>query len=262
MDGGAEAQRHVREDFGTFSQHYVESPSNAHGEDLDLLLAWADPHPEWVALDVATGGGHAARILAPHVSRVVAVDLAAEMLRAASSHLSQSGVVNAVFVVADAERLPFLDETFDLVMCRVAAHHFPCPEKFVKEVARVLRTGGTFVLTDHVAPEDDELAAYVNELERLRDESHVRCLSVREWSGLLAGSDLAVEQFRTRKKQLDFSRWAMRTAKNYAQLRTVQKFACEAAENERRYFQIEIADGRVQSFQLDEWMALSRKIAD
>jgi ubiquinone/menaquinone biosynthesis C-methylase UbiE len=55
--------------FGQFAQGYVESKSHAKGEDLDRMLELAQPQPDWLALDVATGGGHTALKFAPSVRR-------------------------------------------------------------------------------------------------------------------------------------------------------------------------------------------------
>ncbi len=106
----------------------------------------------------------------------VVTDLTKEMLENTKKHLKD--FENLTYILADAEALPFLDQSFDVVTCRIAPHHFPNPDKFIEEVARVLAPDGTFILIDNVVPDDRKLATFMNMFEKLRDDSHVRVLIV------------------------------------------------------------------------------------
>ena len=197
-----------RDRFGRHAQEYVESESHASGEDLDRLLALAVPEPQWVALDIATGGGHTAIALAPYVARMVALDLTPEMLRAAEAHAAERGVAGIEFVLADAESLPFDDATFDLVTCRIAAHHFPHVGTFLREVVRVLVPGGRFVLQDQCVPSAATSGAYLNVFERLRDPSHVCAYSEEAWTTLLERAGLRVDAAERFEKRHTLEQWA------------------------------------------------------
>ena len=142
----------VRQQFGAHAENYVHSTDHSQGESLDRLLALVDPQPNWLALDIATGGGHTARALAPHVRAVVATDLTAPMLAAAERFIRGQGVTNVSFRLADALALPFADAEFDLVTCRIAPHHFPDCAQFVRQAARITRPGGLVAVIDNVAP--------------------------------------------------------------------------------------------------------------
>lgn len=197
----------VRERFGRAAEGYVLSPTHAAASDLARIVEIAGVRPDAGVLDIATGGGHTAIALAPHVAHVVATDLTPPMLESAREHALTRGAANIEFAVADAEALPFEDRSFDIVTCRIAAHHFPRPELFVAEVARVLREGGTFVLQDQVVPEDPGDAAVVEAFESLRDPSHARALPLSEWLDLLEGAGLAVETVDVVAKRHPFSEW-------------------------------------------------------
>jgi ubiquinone/menaquinone biosynthesis C-methylase UbiE len=179
--------------FGKYAASYVSSWSHRQGPDLQRLVELAGDHPGWEALDIATGGGHTALAIAPHVARVVATDLTEPMLAAAREFILAGGATNVEFHPADAEDLPFTAASFDLVTCRIAAHHFPHPERFVAEVVRVLRPGGLFLLQDQVTPEDPKTADWITAFEKRRDPSHGRALSRSEWLALVAASGLSVE---------------------------------------------------------------------
>lgn len=183
----------ARDRFGQYAQNYVSSEIHATGSDLERLLEVVNPQPGWRALDIATGGGHTALKFAPHVSSVVATDIGQTMLQAARENIATQGIGNITFAAADAENLPFAANSFDLVTCRVAAHHFPDAYRFVLEAARVLKPGGMLAVHDHLLPEDERAIQYIEAFEKLRDPSHHRAFSESEWRGMFLDADLTVE---------------------------------------------------------------------
>ncbi len=199
-----------RERYGRSARGYVESATHAQGADLDRLIEIVAPRADWLALDVATGGGHAALKLAPHLARVIAVDLTPEMLQAARDFIRGQGVDNVEFRPADAEDLPFEAETFDLVTCRIAAHHFPDCARFVTESARVLKPGGLLWVQDHVLSEEPETASYTDAFEKLRDPSHHRAFSHGEWVAMFEAAGLSVELTEHVAKRHPFLPWTRR----------------------------------------------------
>jgi len=255
----ADAKGAVQASFGANAEKYVTSPTHARGNDLDLVVPWLDPKPDWIALDVATGAGHVAKALSPQVATVVAADLTVPMLATARRFLDGSGCRNVVYVAADAEALPFLDGAFDCVTCRIAAHHFPEPRRFVAEAARVLKPGGRMVLIDNVAPEDPSLATFFNELERMRDTSHVRAASPSEWRAWLAAAGLVERNAQMGRKKHDFPDWVGRTTTSPEQRAAVEAFALGASAAARQHFAIEVADGRVASWTADDLTLLAEK---
>jgi SAM-dependent methyltransferase len=139
-----------------------------------------------LVLDVAAGTGHVARRLAPRVRTVVALDATRAMLEQGREHAPG----NVLFVQGDAGQLPFLDESFDVVVTRFAIHHFEAPEDQLAEMRRVLRPGGRLAVADLVAHR--EAAATQNRLETLRDPSHVRMLELHELAALVGTHDVEV----------------------------------------------------------------------
>lgn len=196
--------------FGRFASSYVTSPSHAKGPDLACLIELARLEASWRVLDVATGGGHTALAVAPHVKAVVALDLTPKMLEAAQAHVEEAGAANVEFVVGDAAALPFRDGEFDCVTCRIAAHHFPSVEVFAQEAARVLASGGRLVVQDLCVPEDADAAAAVNAFEKDRDPSHVRALAESEWCEVLEAAGFVVDSRKWFPKRMVLSEWAGR----------------------------------------------------
>lgn len=198
----------VRRQFGANAGNYAGSRPHARGASLGRLVELLEPQPTWQGLDIATAAGHAAWAIAPHVAHIVATDLLPEMLTVAQDMAAERGIANVSFELADAQALPFADDAFDLVTCRIAAHHFPQPERFVAEVARVLRPDGRFALVDNIVPGEAEPAQFANHFEAQRDPSHARCLSMEEWQQLMAEAGLDVLSAETADKRMNFEGWA------------------------------------------------------
>ncbi|MBB6283044.1 class I SAM-dependent methyltransferase [Geobacillus subterraneus] len=253
-----EMKQKVQNQFSRNAQKYISSETHANQQRLSLLVDWLLPERDWVILDIATGAGHAAKVLAPYAAHVFATDFTKGMLETARKHL-RPFCPNVWYVIADAECLPFLDQTFDAIVCRIAAHHFPKPDQFVQEVSRVLKAGGKFLLIDNVAPGDEQLDEFVNTLEKLRDESHVRSYRVEEWNKWLISAGLVEEKSMVCKKKYDFPVWVNRTARKAEQIEEVQQYIKKANDKMNKYFLIEYEGDQIVSLQVDEWTTLWRK---
>jgi SAM-dependent methyltransferase len=168
------------------AQAYRESPDHREGPDLDLLVEWAAGAR--TALDVATGGGHVARRLREAGLQVVSCDPAPGM---------------QPDVICPAEDLPFAEASFDVVACRVAAHHFQDVRAAVGEMARV--SADRVLVADNLF-----LGERAEEADRLRDPSHVRNYSESEWRGLLEDAGLRVEEVRIFEKPIELEPWLAR----------------------------------------------------
>ena len=196
--------------YSKLAQRYVESSTHAEGEDLEMLFDKAKVQPNWVVLDVATGGGHTALRFAPNVKHITVSDFSEPMLIAAETHLRSHGITNADYQYADAEELPFPDESYDLVTCRLAIHHFPQPHRFISEAHRVLKKQGVLLIQDHCAPEDSKAACFIDAFEALRDPSHYRTLPVSEWLQQFSDAGITIMTNDILMKRHNLFSWARR----------------------------------------------------
>jgi SAM-dependent methyltransferase len=143
-------------------------------------VAWLDPlSADMIVLDVACGAAHAAEAAAPHVRQVIGLDLTPALLQIGAERLRQAGIANVLLQEGNAAALPFVDGSFDLVMCRSSLHHFPHPEQPIAEMARVCRPGGRVVVSDMVAPSAEVRRAF-DDLHRRIDPSHAGALLATE----------------------------------------------------------------------------------
>ena len=246
------AHERVMQTFAPNAEAYVTSESHAGGADLARLVELAAPQSTDHALDVSTGGGHTALALAPHVGRMVASDLTPRMLAAARAHLTAQGAANVDYVIADAERLPFLDETFDLVTVRIAPHHYPDAARAAREMARVLKRGGRLVFIDNIAPDDPALDHLLNDWERRRDPSHIRSHTLAEWRDYIVQAGLRLTHEEVGRKAIAFAPWAARTQMPADAAAALEADMLAAPAEARAYFAITPAeDGRLASWTME-----------
>jgi SAM-dependent methyltransferase len=170
------------------------------------------------------------------------------MLRAARGLLRERGAAAATFVAGDVEELPFRDGAFDVVTCRIAAHHFADVAAAVREVRRVLRPGGSFLLQDILGHDDAEAAAFVTEVERRRDPSHVRAYRAVEWKAFLRAAGLTMMDSTVVAKGRPWDEWTTRTRMTPEGRLDLEAFVCAAPERCRAAFDFRVGDGRVESF--------------
>jgi ubiquinone/menaquinone biosynthesis C-methylase UbiE len=247
----AEAEKikeRVRAAFGAAADSYVTSERHRSGDDLAVLVDWAQPVATDRVLDISTGGGHTALAIAPHVHSVAVTDLTPRMLATARTFLTEQSVSNATYVIADAERLPFLHASFDLLTVRIAPHHYADASRATREMARVLTPRGRLLFIDNIAPEVLEYDKIMNDWERRRDPSHVRAYTETEWRSMLVEAGLTVTRAETRRKAYLFAGWVERMRMPDDERAALEADMLSAPSPVRDYFAIQEQDGHVVSW--------------
>ncbi len=204
--------------FSRQAEAYADSPSHARGADLEIVAGSANPGPADRCLDIACGPGHTALRMARTAGLVIAADIAPGMLETTRRLAAERGLDNVLVQYAEAAALPFADASFDLVTCRIAPHHFADVPGFLAEVARVLAPAGRFVLEDSLAPDDPDTAAFLEDLEKRRDPTHVHSLSGAEWRAAFAGAGLRVTDETVWAKHHEFALWVGRAGLDAAEI--------------------------------------------
>ncbi len=195
----------VRSSFAPVAANYRTSFFHADPTRLEEIAVLCQPRPGDLALDVATGTGNTALALAPHVDRVIGLDLTPEMLAQASQVASQRQLDNLAWVIGDACALPFADRIFDLYTVRAAPHHFRDLEASLGEAHRVLKSGGRACFIDCSPP--PAARELLHEVEVGRDPSHVCSYTLEEWSQRIEEAGFVIETAERSELDWDHDAW-------------------------------------------------------
>ena len=195
--------------FGNAAANYLSSAVHATGPDLLKVQGAAALGAH--ALDLGCGAGHVSFALARGgAKRVVAYDLAPQMLAVVAKEAAARGYRQIETIAGPAEKIPFADASFDLVVTRYSAHHWLDVPAALREAARVLKTGGRLMVIDVLAPEAPLLDTVLQSVELLRDVSHVRNYRASEWREMLYDAGFDEPAAKQWKLPMEFSSWVAR----------------------------------------------------
>jgi ubiquinone/menaquinone biosynthesis C-methylase UbiE len=170
----------ILDQFTRQANLFSTAASITNADALRMIVEAARPGPDDTVLDVACGGGIVVCAFAPYVRRAIGIDVTPAMLDEAQRLAAEKGLANVEWRRGDVNSLPFEDGGFTIVVTRFSVHHFPDPAAVLREMARVCAPGGRLVVVDMYASEDPAKAAEFNRLERLRDPSHMRSLTLAQ----------------------------------------------------------------------------------
>ncbi|MBB5390943.1 ubiquinone/menaquinone biosynthesis C-methylase UbiE [Herbaspirillum sp. SJZ102] len=245
----------MTEQFGSTAAAYLTSAVHAQGADLQELAQIAAAIPDARVLDLGCGGGHASFAVAPVVQKVIAYDLSAQMLDVVASAAQERGLDNLAVRQGSADKLDFPDASFDLVCTRFSVHHWRNVPQALREVLRVLKPGGRFIVIDTAAPADVLADTYVQAIELLRDTSHVRNISLNSWRKLLGQAGFAIASDKTWKLRLEFDSWVARMRTPAGNVAAIKALWDSAPQEVKDYFALDGA----YSFSIDVAMLQARK---
>ncbi|MHB1420870.1 MAG: class I SAM-dependent methyltransferase [Bacillota bacterium] len=197
----------TRMNFAKTAKNFRLSAAHGNQQELNRMIDLLNPDPNSIALDAATGTGHTALKLAEHTRQVIGVDITEEMLAEARAAAGEKGLENIEFINQDIHHLNYPDQSFDIVTCRFATHHFSDIDQALQEINRVLKPGGKLYILDCSAVDGEETEDLINRVERIRDTSHVCSYSSRMWKHLLSRFPLTIEHLILEKKDYLLEDW-------------------------------------------------------
>ncbi len=174
-------------------------------ERLTRLLPW---HQDMTVLDVGTGTGYLAGMMAPLVGKMIGVDCTPAMLARAGEKMAQVGYQHVFLREGMAEHLPLETGSVDVAMCHMLMHHVVSPRTALAELRRVVRPGGYVLIIDahthkhHWTPEAFGDLHYGTDLRKL--QKHLKTLQMKtllvedagvSHSGSFIGNDATFSNF-------------------------------------------------------------------
>ena len=249
----------VQRQFDPQAHAYLHSVVHARGPDLEQAraLVSAAVRPDGAAVDVGCGAGHLSFVLARCLQCVVAVDPSPQMLAAVEQAAAAQGLHTIQTRQACAESLPFETGSFALAATRYSAHHWTRLETAMHELHRVLEPGGYLLMIDVEGHEDTLADTHLQTLELLRDRSHVRDRSVRQWCALLSETGFEHIAHRRWPLHLRFEPWIQRMRTPAANVQMIRSLQRDAPAEVQRALSFE-PDG---SFTLHTSLFWARKAA-
>ena len=200
MDHNDEVRKSFAYQAKKFAGYHISK-----SEYTDYLIEKMSAKGNEHALEVAAGTCICARALAPYIKDISCLDLTKDMLEQGKKLASENHINNIYFQVGNAEKLPYEDNVFDLVVTRLSLHHFTHPEKPFQEMTRVLKKGGKLVVWDMEAT-CEELRHINDAIEKMRDPSHTKILSRKEFEELFS-KDFSLQCEESRLIPVNLKSW-------------------------------------------------------
>ena len=240
--------------FGAQAPVYATSQVHVSDDSLESVIRLAGPENYGWAVDLGTGAGFTAFAMAQFSHRVVASDLTRPMLQQTRQLGQERLLTNLLLSQNAAEYLPIAGDSLDLVTSRVAGHHFASFDLALDEIRRVLKPGGSLIMADTIAPEDDLVAVWLNDIELRRDFSHVNNRKISVIEGMLAERSLAVVGREQTRVYLHFNNWVARTATPDDEVVSLREDFLTASPEIEQAFEIESTEDGDINFSWPCWI--------
>ena len=143
------AKERTKQHFNETAEHYNNSKDGKFVEPMyENMVKEISKSKSGKILDVGCGNGNLFEMLPDEKYELTGVDFSENMIIEAKDKCNDK----ASFLVADAEKLPFDNDTFDIIVCNASFHHYIHPDIVLAEMQRVLKEGGKLLIGDPYVP--------------------------------------------------------------------------------------------------------------
>ena len=238
----------AKEQFNNQAKFYSSSKTFSTGESLDILSNLFNKKKFKSGLDIGTGAGFAAFELSKSCEKVEATDISEGMINEAKKIMKERKINNLNFNICSAEELKYSYKEFDIVTCRTAAHHFLDVEKFCSEVHRVLKDEGEFIIVDTITSDQIKLNNWHQEVELIRDKSHIKNLSLIEWKSILKISKFSFLDIIQSRVTMNLNDWMERSGTSDKDKKILKDKFQNSNEKIKRFFGIKILNNDISFY--------------
>ena len=254
----SEHRKRILDQFTKQAEPFSNAAPITDDAALRRIVEATGAGPEDTMLDVACGPGIVVCAFAPRVLCATGIDITPAMIERARTLGAARGLGNVTFQIGDVERLPFADAAFSIVVSRLSFHHFEHPGAVLSEMSRVCRPGGTVAVVDLTASSDPARAAAGNRVERLRDPSHARSLTITELEALFAPAGLPLPATTGYRLELDLESWLSRSFPDPKDIDAIRSAFEESLEDDALGLGSRREDGAIR-FGYDVAICVSRR---
>lgn len=169
----------TKQHFNETAFDYNNSDDGKFVKDMyEVLVDEIQKSQSGKILDVGCGNGNLFALLPDGKYELYGVDFSENMIIEAKKNCN----TKASFSVADAENLPFDDDTFDILVCNASFHHYIHPNIVLDEMHRVLKEGGKLLIGDPYIPTG--IRGLMNLVLRFSDEGDYHIYGLGEMENL------------------------------------------------------------------------------
>ncbi len=236
----------IQQQFERQADIYATMDQTQDSEGHELFVALCETNGEHRVLDVACGPGFLTRQFAQSAREVIGIDITSAFLDMAKTLARKQALENVTFTDGDVNDLPFEADSFDIVACRAAFHHFPQPAVVLAEMVRVLKPGGTIAIGDLTTSEEKEKANYQHEMEILCDPSHARALTLNEFRKLITESGLELKSDFQGTQDYDLQEWITHGSPMPEAASRIEKLMARALEHDLCDLNVRMEDGKIR----------------
>lgn len=228
-----------RQQYKNNSVSYLNSEAHSQGIEFQKMRDVLQSIPSAQVLDLGCGAGHVSYQVANFAESVIAYDLSDEMVALVDKTAQSKNLHNISVCQGAAEALPFLDQSFDVVISRYSAHHWQDISMAFKEVYRVLKPQGMVIFVDILGCENAVLDTFLQAIELIRDPSHVKNYDLSEWTEFCGKHQFKVLRFDQQSLDLNFKAWVERMQVVPEQIKTILFLQQQANDMVRRFFALQ-----------------------
>jgi SAM-dependent methyltransferase len=198
----------VRERFTKTAEVFGEYAVTHRVTEAETLARMVAANENDRAVDLACGPGTLALRFARHVRWICGLDFTPAILQRAQHTAARDGLLHKLtFAIGDAQSLPFANDSLDLAVTSYSLHHISDPARVISEMARVVKGGGRVGIIDIEVPEDPKVRALNHRIEVIRDHSHSRSLTQREFETMFSAAGLRITAIEHKGHPRTFEHW-------------------------------------------------------
>lgn len=193
----------VKEQFDKQAENFANWSVSRNVEYLNGYFDFCDIQETDNLLDVACGPGEFTIFASKRITQATGIDISENEIKIAKQLALDFGLTNVIFDCRDVENLSYPDNSFSVVSCKSAFHHFINPDKVFKEMKRCCENEGKICIQDIRAYDDGYVNQYFENLDKLIDISHHKALSEAEFNQLYIDNE--VNMVRDFKLEVDLN---------------------------------------------------------